>query len=84
MKKIIIIFTGTGQSHKLFNYNFINNKYVKNNLVTKLKQFAKVIIPDIKYKNIYHYQKNDIYKQSKFFEPIKNLSLDDLNIEKNN
>ena len=37
-EKNIIIFTGAGQSNKLFNYDFINNKYVKNNLVDKLKK----------------------------------------------
>lgn len=81
MKKNIIIFTGAGQSNKLFNYDFINNKYVKNNLVDKLKKIADVFIPDIKYKNLYHYQKNDIYNQTKYFKPIKNLSLDDITIE---
>jgi len=78
----IILFTGAGQSEKLMKVEYKNNKYIKNNFINKLKKVTNIIIPDIKYKHLYYYQKNDIYGQTKFFNPIKTLTLDDISIEK--
>lgn len=78
----IILFTGAGQSEKLMKVEYKNNKYIKNNFINKLKKVTNIIIPDIKYKHVYYYQKNDIYGQTKFFNPIKTLTLDDISIEK--
>jgi predicted peptidase len=78
----IILFGGGGQSEKLTKVEYKDNKYIKNNFINRLKKITNVIIPDIKYKHIYYYQKNDIYGQTKFFNPIKTLALDDLSIEK--
>jgi len=69
----IILFTGAGQSEKLMKVEYKNNKYIKNNFINKLKKVTNIIIPDIKYKHLYYYQKNDIYGQTKFFNPIKTL-----------
>lgn len=66
----------------MMDIKYNGNKYVRNNFIDELKKISPVIIPDIKYKHIYHYQKNDIYKQKKDYYPIKNLTLDDLCIEK--
>jgi hypothetical protein len=78
----IILFTGAGQSAKMFGFNFINNKYIKNNFLERLKKIDKVIIPDLIYKHIYYYQKNDIYNQKKYYKPIKKLTLENISIEK--
>ena len=82
MKTSLIYDLGAGQSEKLMKVEYKGNKYIKNNFIDKLKKITTVIIPDIKYKHVYHYQKNDIYGQTKFFNPIKTLTLDDLSIEK--
>ena len=77
----IILFGGSGASEKLMKVEYKNNKYVKNNFINSLEKISNLYIPEIKYKNVYYYQKNDIYNQKKYFKPIKNLILDDLLIE---
>lgn len=78
----IILFTGAGQSKRLIEVEYKNNKFVKNNFIDKLRKITSVTIPDIKYKHVYYYQKNDQYKQVKYFDPITKLTLNDISIEK--
>lgn len=78
----VILFGGLGQTEKLMKVQYIGTKCVKNNFIDKLRKITNVIIPDIKYKHVYHYQKSDPYNQTKFFNPITNLTLDDISIEK--
>ena len=78
----IIFFGGLVNSEKLMNVEYKDNKYIKNNFIDKLSKITDVIIPDIKYKHVFHYRKDDIYGQKKYFDPIKDLTLDDLSIEK--
>lgn len=51
----------------MMDIEYNGNKYVRNNFIDKLKKISHVIIPDIKYKHIYHYQKNDIYRQKNIY-----------------
>jgi hypothetical protein len=78
----IIFFGGAGVSAKMMEVEFKNNKYVKNNFISKLRKIDKVILPDLQYKHVYHYQEPDDWGQKKFFKPIRKLELDDMYIEK--
>jgi len=78
----IIFFSGLGVSTKMVNVEWINDKYVKNNFINKLKKIDKVIIPDLQYKHVLYYQNPDTYNQKQFFTSINKLNMDDLSIEK--
>ena len=78
----ILFFGGAGVSAKMINTEWTSKTYIKNNFIDKLKKIDKVIIPDLLYKHVYFYQKNNKYNQKKFFKPIKKLRLDDIFIKK--
>lgn len=80
----IIFFGGAGVSTKMMDFEFKNEKYVKNDFISKLKKIDKVIMPDLQYKHVYYYQdeQNDPWGQKTFFEPITELMLDDMYIER--
>lgn len=78
----IILFTGLGVTEKLMKAIWNGKKHIKTDFVDKLKGMKDVIIPDIKYKHVYYYLETPYYNTEKFFDPIEELTLDDLNIEK--
>ena len=73
----IIFFPGIGASKKVVKYTYINNKFVKNNFIDKLNKIDKTYIADIPYVNVHYYGYS-----KKMYEPIKNLSIDDLDLFK--
>jgi hypothetical protein len=74
----IIFFPGIGASKKVVKYTYINNKFVKNNFIDKLNKIDNTYIADIPYVNVHYYDPI----QKKMYEPIKNLSIDDLDLFK--
>lgn len=76
----IIFFGGAGVSVKMMEVEFKDNKYVKNDFISKLKKIDKVILPDLQYKHVYYYL--GLCGQKKFYKPIKKITLDDMFIEK--
>ena len=76
----IIFFGGGGVSPKMLEVEYKNNKYVRNNFISKLKKIDKVILPDLQYKHVLYYQ--NAWGQKKFFKPIKKLTLDDMHVER--
>jgi hypothetical protein len=78
----IIFFVGHGVTPKAINYEYKNNQYIKNDFVKLLRKLCTVIIPDIPYHHLYYYEKTNIEGYKERYDPINNLNINDILIEK--